>query len=221
MASELTYTKHFGLFRNKAIIKEILSLDPVKDHCRIVHLTTGYEFPWDMVRALEVALMRTFCSPRVSGLLHRTGEFRKHGQKRYDDTALLVAEFMQNGYNSDRGQQAIEHMNKIHGLYHIENENYLFVLSTFILLPIQWIDAFGWRKTTENERQALFYFFKAVGERMNIKDIPESLADFRSFVAGYERKYFIYNDTNKEVGNATVRIVEGWMPFLLNRSPCR
>ncbi|MBD0287982.1 MAG: DUF2236 domain-containing protein, partial [Flavisolibacter sp.] len=213
MASELTYTKHFGLFRNKAIIKEILSLDPVKDHCRIVHLTTGYEFPWDMVRALEVALMRTFCIPRVSGLLHRTGEFRKHGQKRYDDTALLVAEFMQNGYNSDRGQQAIEHMNKIHGLYHIENEDYLFVLSTFILLPIQWIDAFGWRKTTENERQALFYFFKAVGERMHIKDIPESLTEFRSFVADYEKSIFIYNDTNKEVGNATVRIVEGWMPF--------
>ncbi|MBD0287845.1 MAG: DUF2236 domain-containing protein, partial [Flavisolibacter sp.] len=95
MTSELTYSKHFGLFRNRAITKEIVSLDPVRDHCHIVHLATGYEFPWDMVQALEVALMRTFCSPRVSGLLHRTGEFRNPGQKRYDDTALLVAEFIQ------------------------------------------------------------------------------------------------------------------------------
>ena len=68
MNSAVSYTKRFGWFRNKAITKEIVSLDPVKDHCRIVHLTTGYEFPWDIVRALEVALMRTFCSPRISGL---------------------------------------------------------------------------------------------------------------------------------------------------------
>ena len=60
------YYKHFGFIRNKAISREIELLDPAKDHCRIVYLTTGYEFPWDMVRALEVALMKTFCSPRIS-----------------------------------------------------------------------------------------------------------------------------------------------------------
>ena len=106
-----TYQKRWKLFRNKAVTEEILSLDPQRDHVRIVHLMTGYEFPWDVVRALEVALMRSFCSPSVSHLLNRTGEFRKHGQKRYDDTALLVAEFMQNGYDSERGRQAIGHMN--------------------------------------------------------------------------------------------------------------
>src|SRR6476659_2814683 len=114
-----SYSKHFGLFRNKAVTDEILSLDPVKDHCRIVHLMTGYEFPWDIVRALEVALMETFCSPKVSGLLNRTGEFRRHCQKRYDDTALLVAEFMQNVYDAERGRDAIYHSNKIHWFYHI------------------------------------------------------------------------------------------------------
>lgn len=139
--------------------KEIQSLDPVKDHCRIFHLMTGYEFPWDIVRAREIALMRTFCSPGISGLLNRTGEFRRHGQKKYDDTTLIVAEFMQNGYDSDRGSRAISQMNKIHSLYKIGNYDYLFVLSTFIFLPIQWIDNFGWYKTSENERQALYYFF--------------------------------------------------------------
>src|ERR1043165_9302709 len=175
----ISYHKKFGLFRDGAVTREILSLDPVTDHCRIVHLLTGYEFPWDVVRALEVALMKTFCSPSVSGLLHRTGEFRRHGQKRYDDTALLVAEFMHHGYDGERGTQAITHINKIHGHYHIANEDFLFVLSTFILLPIRWIDNFGWRKTTETERQALFYFFRAVGERMHIRDIPSSLDEMK------------------------------------------
>jgi hypothetical protein len=208
-----SYSKHFGLFRNSDVTKEIRSLDPVTDHCRIVHLMTGYEFPWDVVRSLEVALMRTFCSPRISGLLHRTGEFRKHGQKRYDDTALLVAEFMQNGYDSERGRFAIEHMNKIHGLYKIENEDFLFVLSTFIFLPIQWVNNYGWRKLTLNEEQALFYFFREVGKRMHIQNIAESLKEFKAFVKDYENKNFILQETNTRVGNATVEIVKGWMPF--------
>lgn len=204
-----------GFIRNKAVTKEILSLDPANHHCRIVHLMTGYEFPWDVVRSLEVGLMRTFCSPAISALLHRTGEFRKHGQKRYDDTALLVAEFMQNGYDSERGRRAIDHMNKIHALYNIENDDYLFVLSTFIFLPIRWIDAYGWRKTTYNERQALYLFFKVVGERMGIQNIPGSLTDFEVFMTKYEEQYFIPADTNNAVGNATVNIVKGWMPFFV------
>src|SRR5258706_10868959 len=210
-----SYSKHLGFIRNKAVTAEIKSLDPVKDHCRIVHLMTGYEFPWDVVRALEVALMKTFCSPRISGLLHRTGEFRKHGQKRYDDTALLVAEFMQNGYDDERGKFAIAHINRIHGFYKIENDDFLFVLSTFIFLPIKWIDAYGWRKTTANERDALFYFFKAVGERMHIENIPASLNELAKWLQEYERMYVVLEETNTDVGNATVNIVKGWMPFFL------
>jgi hypothetical protein len=210
-----TYSKHLGLFRNAAVTAEIESLDPVKDHCRMVHLLTGYEFPWDMVRALEVALMRTFCSPAVSQLLHRTGEFRKYGQQRYDDTALLVATFMQNGYHDGAGSMAIEHTNKIHGLYRIENEEFLFVLSTFIFEPIKWIDAHGWRKTTSKERLALFYFFREVGVRMNIHDIPESIEELQEFVNDYEARNFIYRETNRKVADATIRIVQGWLPFFV------
>lgn len=208
----MQYKKKFLLFRNNAVYEEIQSLDPVKDHCRIVHLMTGYEFPWDMVRALEMALIRTFCSPGISGLLNRTGEFQKHGQKRYDDTALIVAEFMQNGYDSDRGSRAIAQMNKIHSLYKINNDDYLFVLSTFVFLPIQWVDNFGWRKTTENERQALYYFFKEVGERMKISAIPSSLVELGVFVEGYEQKNFRYEKSNYALASATVNIVKGWMP---------
>jgi hypothetical protein len=154
----MEYSKFYGFIRNKKITEEIVSLDPVKDHCRIVHLMTGYEFPWDVIRSLEVALMKTFCSPKVFDLLHWAGEFRRHGQKRYDDTALLVAEFMQKGYDGERGRQAIAHISKIHSFYHIENDECIFVLSTFVLLPIHWVDTYGWRKTTYNEREALFYF---------------------------------------------------------------
>lgn len=210
-----TYKKHFGFFRNQAIREEINNLDPQKDHCRIIYLLAGYEFPWDGVRALETALMRSFCSPSISKLLHRTREFRKHGQKRYDDTALLTAEFMQHGYDSERGRAAIEHMSRIHSFYSISNEDFLFVLSTFIFQPIEWIHRYGWRKPTENEKQALFYFFREVGVRMHLKAIPTSLQAFEEFARNYESRHFVYAKTNKEVGDATVNIVKGWMPFFI------
>src|SRR5215472_2900021 len=86
------------------ILREIERLDPERDHQRIVHLSFGYEFPWDSVRALEVALYRTYCSPRISGLLDRTQEFYRETQRRYDDTAILIAEMCEWGYEKDRGK---------------------------------------------------------------------------------------------------------------------
>src|SRR5205085_4612807 len=79
--------------------------------------------------------------------------------------------------------------------------------------PIHWVDAYGWRRTTENERLALFYFFRAVGERMNIKNIPATLNEFSKFCEEYERKNFVKEETNTAVGNATVNIVKGWIPI--------
>ncbi|MFZ0708779.1 MAG: oxygenase MpaB family protein [Terrimicrobiaceae bacterium] len=135
---------------------------------------SGYEFPWDMTRALEVALYRTCCVPSISAVLDRTGEFYKRTQKRYDDTALLVAEISKWGYDSERGREAVRRVNRAHSRFDICNSDYLYVLSTFIYEPIRWIDRFGWRGLTGNERLASYYFWCAVGRRVGIREIPES-----------------------------------------------
>ena len=36
-------------------------------------------------------------------------------------------------------------MNRMHGRYAISNDDYLYVLSTFVLVPIRWNHAYGWR----------------------------------------------------------------------------
>jgi hypothetical protein len=53
----------------------------------------------------ELALYRTYCVPSITALLDKTGEFYKRTQKRYDDTALIVAEIAKWGYESERGRQ--------------------------------------------------------------------------------------------------------------------
>lgn len=198
--------------RTSARLRYIESLDPVTDHCRIVHLMAGFEFVWDMTRALELALFRTFCIPRISRLLDATGEFRDRGQRRYDDTALLISELMRWGYDSPRGRAAIARINRIHGRFRIPNDDFLYVLSTFVLDPIRWIDAHGRRPLVHAERHGLFYFFQAVGRRMHIHDVPESLAEMERMSRDYEQRCFTYAPSNRNVADATLRIVERWLP---------
>jgi hypothetical protein len=204
--------KILGLFRTRRITRYLATLDPVRDHQEMVRLLGCYEFSWDVTRALELALFRTYASPSISALLDRTGEFRNHGQKRYDDTAILVSEFLQNGYDSEAGQRAIAHMNSLHGRYRIPNEDFLFVLSTFVFDPIDWINAYGWRRLTPGEEQAIFLFYREVGCRMNLTDLPDSLESFRAWARGYQRQHFVHTTSNRRVADATVRIVEGWLP---------
>ena len=150
-------------------------------------LSTRYEFPWDTVQALEVALHRTYCVPSISALLDRTGEFRNRPQRRNDDTAIIVAEMCEWGYDSERGRQALQRMNWVHGHYRISNADYLYVLSTFIYEPIRWNDRFGWRKMCEQEKRGSYYFWREVGKRMGITDIPPNYDAFENVSRDYER----------------------------------
>lgn len=86
------YWKRIPVMGRYDITRKIERLDPERDHLLIVHYLAGWEFPWDHVRALEMALYRTFCVPTTSALLDKTREFHDRPQRRYDDTALIMAE---------------------------------------------------------------------------------------------------------------------------------
>jgi hypothetical protein len=211
-----TYHNRFFIFRNPQIRRDIAALDPVKDHKEIVALMGAYEFAWDTTRALELALFHTYAHPRISALLHKTGEFRRHGQKRYDDTALLIGYFLQEGYDSPIGASAIAQMNKLHGHYPIPNEDFVFVLGTFILYPPWWMENYGYRPLTDHEQLAIFHFWVEVGKRMGLKDIPASLGAMKQYMQDTERAHFRYTDDNRAVGDATLDIIRGWLPKWLH-----
>ncbi len=196
------------------VLDEIAALDPVADHERIVFLTTCYEFPFDITRALEFALFRTYCVPSISALLARTGEFEARPQKRYDDTDIIISEILEHGHTSPRGRRAIARMNQIHGRFAISNEDFLYVLSTFVFEPIRWIDRFGWRRLSDAERFAMFHFWRKVGQAMNIADIPDGYDAFERFNHAYEREHFRFKETNRRIGAATVALFAGWFPRL-------
>ncbi|MDJ0395385.1 oxygenase MpaB family protein [Rhodococcus sp. G-MC3] len=197
-------------------VRRIEELDPVAD-CHTIHrITAGYEFPWDYQRALEFALFRTYCVPSISTLLEKTGEFENRPQKRYDDTSLLMAEMLEHGYDSERGRESLRVVNRMHSQYSIDNDDMLYVLTTFIYEPIEWIDTYGWRRLHPKERLATFHFYREVGMRMGIRNIPESYTEFAKFKLDYEERTFRYTEDNHKVGTYTLDLFCSWFPTPLH-----
>ena len=198
-----------------SVLESIRRLDPEKDHQRIIFLSTCYDFPFDTTRALEFALFRTFAVPSISARLDRTGEFRHRSQKRYDDTDIIVSELIEWGYDSERGKRALRRMNQLHGRFAIANEDFLYVLSTFIYEPIRWNERFGWRRLCEQERLGYFHFWREVGRRMNIHDIPSDYHEFESYNRQYEEQNYRFVQSNQRVGAATRELFVNWFPRFL------
>jgi len=197
------------------ITRRIATLDPERDHVLLMHYLVGWEFPWDYIRALEMALYRTFCAPTTSALLDRTREFHDRPQRRYDDTSLLMAEIIEWGYDSERGRESLRRINRFHRQFHIANEDFLYVLSTLHLEPIRWLDRFGWRRMTARERLASYYFWREVGKRMNIRDIPPSHDAFEQWSLEHERTHFRFDEANRRVATATRELFVSWAPRVL------
>ena len=192
------------------ILDRILALDPEKDHLEIVYLDNCYEFPFEITRGVEFALFRTFAVPSISTILDQTGEFQNRAQKRSDDTALILSEIVENGYDSERGRAAIRRMNKIHSRFPITNDDYLYVMSTFVFESIRWVNRFGWRPMTRHEQLAAFYYWRELGRRMNITSLPIDMDEFERFNVEYERTHFRYSETNRRVGIATRDLFLSW-----------
>jgi hypothetical protein len=105
-------------------------------------------------------------------------------------------------------------MNQIHGRFEIENDDFLYVLSTFIYEPIRWNARFGWRRLTEVEKRAYFEFWREVGRRMAIRDIPAGYQEFDAFNRDYEKRHYRYTEANHRVGTATRELFVSWFPWV-------
>lgn len=193
----------------------ILTLDPARDYEQIVRLVGTLEYPWLIKKSLEFALFRTYAVPHTSEILAASGQFERHGQQRYDDTTLMLSGIAEHGIDSDYGRKAIRRMNQLHRRWNIDNTDYLYVLSTFVFEPTRWNERYGWRKPTEHEKLANFYFWREVGLRMGIQDIPDDMATFEQFNIDHERQNFRYHEANRIIGEATVHVFLNWYPALL------
>lgn len=195
-------------------LDEVEQLDPVRDCRRIVFIDTFIEFPFDTTRALELAFFKTFAVPTIAELLDSTGEFVLRGQKRYDDTDILISAFAEDGWDGEVGKRAIRRLNQIHGRFPISNDDYVYVLSALVLEPLRFNERFGWRRKTETERRAQFEFWKEIGHRMAIREIPETLEEIDAYNRDYEQTRYARTDAGVRLAEAQRDVFLAWFPWL-------
>ncbi|RJS45900.1 oxygenase MpaB family protein [Nocardioides cavernaquae] len=193
-------------------------LDPEKDYAQIVRNLATYDFPWDLTQALSFALFRTFAVPSIGGLLDRTSAFGGTTQKRYDDTALLLEVPLLDGFDSLSGRAAIRRINQMHHMHDISNDDMVYVLATFVVVPKRWIDRFGWRALTEPEVLAAVRYYQELGRHLGIKQIPATYAAFERLMDDYEAAHFAFDPGARRVAVATLDLMASFYPRPLRRA---
>ncbi|MFF8421885.1 oxygenase MpaB family protein [Streptomyces sp. NPDC015680] len=193
-------------------LKEIQRLDPDQDFLRIYRIMATHEFPWDIARALELALYRTYAVPSIGRLLAQTAELTGRSQKRYDDTALLLDTVLEHGFDSDPGRTALRRINQMHRSYDISNDEMRYVLCTFVVTPKRWLDSFGWRRLSDHELRACAAYYRVLGAHMGIKELPRTYEDFERVLDTYEAEHFGWDEGGRRVADATLELMSSWYP---------
>lgn len=193
-------------------LSQIERLDPEREYEEIFRLHFSHEFPWDSVQALSFALFRTYAVPSIGNLLNDTGEFTARVQKRYDDTNLLMDQVVESGFVGE-GRAAIRRINQMHGAYDISNEDFVYVLATFVVVPVRWIQKFGWRALTENEIRATVLYYREFGRHMGLKQIPDDYDGFARLLDDYERDHFAFSEGGRAVADSTLDLLTTFAPY--------
>jgi len=193
-------------------LRRILQLDPDRDAWAIYRLVAMVAFPEDVRLGLNLAFYRTFAAPRVAALLVRSGELRRRPAKRVADTGLLVYELVEHGFDHPRGQHVVAALNRMHRRWDIRQDDYRYVLATFVVIPSRWIDAHGWRPLTAHERQATAAFYRELGLRMGLTDLPATYDDAARLLDDYERRELRDTDAGRALLAATQSVLRRRAP---------
>jgi uncharacterized protein (DUF2236 family) len=122
-------------------------------------------------------------------------------------------EILVHGLDQPRGISAIRNINRIHRqvaslvddpgrVSLMSNENFIYVLGTFFIPSIRWIDKYAWRPLSKNEQAGTFAHFRELGSRLGVKDIPPSYEAFVQGFDAYERERMRYTPASGKLWNA-------------------
>lgn len=161
---------------------------------------------------LNLALYRTFAAPRVAALLAHTGEIEGNPSKRAMDTGLFMYELIANGLDHERSREVVRRLNQMHRRSDIDNEDYLYVLASFVVVPTRWIHDCGWRSLTSVEREASSSFYRRLGQLMAIRDVLDSSAGFAALFDDYEARHLRPTAEAGALMGATQRVLSDRLP---------
>lgn len=180
--------------KKKWISEKIDSLDTEKDFAQIVDLMMNWRdnSPFLHHTLYTIAFIRQVADPEVADIVYRNGGGRiiKAAYERANETMQFFGNWYKNGPDSANGMGSIEKMNAIHKNFNISNQQYLYTLATLVVLGNRFKKLVGLKENPANEKKAFTEFWKVVGRRMHLTEIPETYEEFDTFYDEYEKANF-------------------------------
>jgi hypothetical protein len=199
--------------KRPANLQRIQRLDPERDYHQIYRTMVLIDFGgWDSLMGLQLAFYRTYGVPSISRLLEEAGELIGRPRKRATDTALLMLELVDHGFSHPRGQEVVGRLVRIHRRYAISNDDFLYVLGALVFVPTRWLDRYGWRPVSRHERTATYLFYRELGRRMGIRDIPGSYEAFEGWFDAFERAHLQVTPASRRLWQASRELLAGRFP---------
>ena len=193
-------------------LRRIQDSDADTDYLRIHQLTLREEFPWDMRMAFNLAFNRSFALPRVAEHLVRTGRVLSEPQRRADDTGIIMYEILLHGFEHPRGRLALRLLNEAHRGVAADNGDSVYVLAALVVVPMRWLRRYGWRAPAEQERAAAARYYREVGLRMGVRDIPDGYRAFEEWFDAYEAAHLRHTPQAERIERVTRELLRGRIP---------
>lgn len=191
---------------------ELGRLDPAIDWHEIYKRLTLWELPAEARFGFQLAFYRPFAVPRMATVLERTGHFRRDTVRRAYDTGLVIHEIIWGGVDSERGQRMVRLMNVLHDRPDIHAEDMTYVLTALTVVPIRFMDRYGWRRVTAMEREATWRFCDVLGERMGIADRPASYSAAEDWLSHYEATHLAPSPAGAGLTKAVLTTLRNRLP---------
>jgi hypothetical protein len=96
---------------------------------------------------------------------------------------------------------------------------YIPSLTEIVLEPIRWFEKYEWRAMTTLEKNAIYTYWKEIGSRMGISDLPATVGDLEIWEKEYAKENMYFTSNNKTCADATLGLfirdlpsfMQGWV----------
>jgi hypothetical protein len=179
------------------IEEEIARLNPVDDSEAIVLLSANRLLP-RFGAAMVLNLLYCLGFLRVSGQLEGaravdrdgSGKVHRHGDRRAEDTVLHFTTWIQYGPTSEKGLALLQGVKRMHDhyakQYSFSNETMVHTIALFTVQFEHMFRLVGAKGYSQIEKEAQVTHWRAIGEQLGTREMPETWEGMERFLEWYE-----------------------------------
>lgn len=191
----------------------MMGTDWMQTYVRLVQ----HDLSAEAFAGFQLAFLRPFAVPRMADVLTASGSIKRDAERRAYTTGLMMYEVIDGRLDSTRARKVISQINRTHARFTISDDDFAYVLDSFIVVPTRHMDRMGWRKTTSLEREATWRFYCRLAELMNIASPPDSFEHAVERFDAYEALHVRRSSNTCELGAQTITILQNRLPPALRR----